>query len=414
MPQIKVMLGDNEVNRYSFDKDIVSIGRSRDNDIVIENLAISRNHARIRRDAEGRFILSDLNSANGTLVNGVRITKTEIMSGDTIGIGKHRLRFEDDTFGEEALIGEAFTADRTMLVEKTPDARLTVRKGKQKGQEFKVTKYETTVGRSASENDICIHDWFVSKRHALIIRQGNKFFIKDVGSWRGTILNNAPIKESPLVSGDVVKIGTTLLEFHVAPQQEALPLAGRVPVELEMDSRKAIAVGTGQLFEVVPHAAAMRAPAPLKADGSESVRKPIGEPSTQAPGPKDDGSWRDVTPPRVEEVLETGERPQPVISPRSGKEETWAQAPGTGALATGGVPFPMEDKPAPSPVSSQPESAAIAAGAGVPASGRPVVKSSEEEVALWERALQNRSKAIRMEAARMLKKLTGKDYEVSD
>ncbi|MCD6385058.1 FHA domain-containing protein, partial [Candidatus Sumerlaeota bacterium] len=90
MTEIIVKLGDNVVHKYFFDKDILNIGRARDNDIVIENLAVSRNHARIRR-VEGKYILTDLNSANGTFVNGVRITKTEIMHNDVITIGKHNL-----------------------------------------------------------------------------------------------------------------------------------------------------------------------------------------------------------------------------------------------------------------------------------------------------------------------------------
>lgn len=76
MPEIVVSLGDNVVHKYFFEKDVLSIGRGRDNDIVIENLAVSRNHSRIKRQ-NGKYVLIDLNSANGTYVNGVKITKTE-------------------------------------------------------------------------------------------------------------------------------------------------------------------------------------------------------------------------------------------------------------------------------------------------------------------------------------------------
>ena len=81
MPELTLKLGDSVIERYVFDKDVVSLGRSRDNDIVVENLAVSRNHARVKRQS-GKFVLTDLNSANGTYVNGVRISKTEIVDGD--------------------------------------------------------------------------------------------------------------------------------------------------------------------------------------------------------------------------------------------------------------------------------------------------------------------------------------------
>lgn len=76
MPELIVKLGDSIVHKYFFDKDVLSIGRAKDNDIVIENLSVSRNHARIRR-VDNKFILTDLNSANGTYVNNVRVSKTD-------------------------------------------------------------------------------------------------------------------------------------------------------------------------------------------------------------------------------------------------------------------------------------------------------------------------------------------------
>jgi len=155
MPEIIVKLGDNVVYRYSFDKDIISVGRSRDNDIVIENLSVSRNHARIRNQ-DGKYILTDLNSANGTLVNGMRVTKTEIQDEDVITIGKHTLEFLTKALTEEQVISDAFGSDRTMIVDKAPTGCLMVIKGKQKEQEFKINKYETYIGR-ASNNDIRLH-----------------------------------------------------------------------------------------------------------------------------------------------------------------------------------------------------------------------------------------------------------------
>src|SRR5688572_16953798 len=112
MPELVLKLGDNVIQTYVFDKDVMSIGRSRDNDVVVENLSVSRNHARIRRQT-GKYVLTDLNSANGTYVNGVRVSKTEIVDNDVISIGKHKLQFANMVVAEEQLIADNFGADRT-------------------------------------------------------------------------------------------------------------------------------------------------------------------------------------------------------------------------------------------------------------------------------------------------------------
>src|SRR5690606_26210757 len=92
MAEVIVKLGDTIVQRYRIEKDVVSIGRARDNDIVVENLSVSRAHSRIRFQ-DGKYILTDLNSANGSFVNGVKVSKTELADEDIISIGKHKLYF---------------------------------------------------------------------------------------------------------------------------------------------------------------------------------------------------------------------------------------------------------------------------------------------------------------------------------
>ena len=125
MAEIIVKLGGNVVQKYIFDKEVISIGRARDNDIVIENLSVSRNHSRIRLK-DDRYILTDLNSANGTYVNGVKVTRTELVNNDVITIGKHKLHFVDKPVSDEQVILDAFGADKTMLVEKASTAKLVI------------------------------------------------------------------------------------------------------------------------------------------------------------------------------------------------------------------------------------------------------------------------------------------------
>src|SRR6478609_6414628 len=172
MPELVLKLGDNVLQNYVFDKDVMSIGRSRDNDIVVENLSVSRNHARIRRQ-NGKYILTDLNSANGTYVNGVKVSKTEIVNDDVISVGKHRLHFADQPVNEDKMIAEAFGADRTVVVDRVAAPVLCISDGKLKGQEFQITKFETSIGKAPSNDVVLGDDWFLAKKQAIIIRRGN-------------------------------------------------------------------------------------------------------------------------------------------------------------------------------------------------------------------------------------------------
>src|SRR3979411_1830278 len=68
----------------------VTIGRSPDNDIPIDNLAVSNYHARIYTEA-GRLVIEDLNSLNGTFVNDQRVERAALHDGDTVVVGKHHI-----------------------------------------------------------------------------------------------------------------------------------------------------------------------------------------------------------------------------------------------------------------------------------------------------------------------------------
>ncbi len=389
MPEIIVKLGDNVVYRYSFDKDIISVGRSRDNDIVIENLSVSRNHARIRNQ-DGKYILTDLNSANGTLVNGMRVTKTEIQDQDVITIGKHTLEFLTKVLSEEQVISDAFGSDRTMIVDKAPTGCLTVIKGKQKEQEFKINKYETYIGR-ASNNDIRLHDWFVSKRHAVIIRQGKSFFAKDLGSWKGTLVNGKYTKEVQLFDNDTLQFGTTQLSFHLE-EEEVSKITGRVPQELVYEGKAAgseeeAMVGVGEGMETEHD----NEPEPDLQMGFERLdedmevaKVPEGEMIAQEMEPISDEV-------RTQQVVREESEEELALQEAESKEEEIGEKIYVSEGLSSETVEPYAEEPADS------------------ASPPPGVDM--EEIRMWEKALQNKSAVIRNQAAKMLKKLTGREYE---
>ena len=87
------------------------IGRTDENDIVVNHRSISRNHAKVTRDPEtGRYTISDLQSSNGVRVNGQDYGKVELRRADTVDLGHVRLRFvepgEDFVFSRDAVIAD--------------------------------------------------------------------------------------------------------------------------------------------------------------------------------------------------------------------------------------------------------------------------------------------------------------------
>jgi pSer/pThr/pTyr-binding forkhead associated (FHA) protein len=69
-----------------------SIGRARANDIVLDDVSVSSEHCRVRPE-EGRFVLHDLKSTNGTFVNERRVTRHPLAEGDVIKVGETAMQF---------------------------------------------------------------------------------------------------------------------------------------------------------------------------------------------------------------------------------------------------------------------------------------------------------------------------------
>ena len=90
MLSILLKLKDTALKSLETDQAEVTIGRNENNDIYINNLGVSKKHARIVRQ-NGTYIIEDLKSTNGTLLNNKRIQKARLTTGDVVTVGKHTL-----------------------------------------------------------------------------------------------------------------------------------------------------------------------------------------------------------------------------------------------------------------------------------------------------------------------------------
>ena len=102
MIRYTVYFNGEQVKSYDIEEPVIFIGRLPENHIPIFNMGISRRHVKIELDAFGSYTLTDLNSLNGTLVNGKKVKKTTLVNGDKITIGKYTIVYED-LRGEAAL-----------------------------------------------------------------------------------------------------------------------------------------------------------------------------------------------------------------------------------------------------------------------------------------------------------------------
>ena len=78
-------------------KEVTTAGRHENSDLLLDDVSVSRHHAIFTRTASGRITLRDLNSLNGTYVNGARVEETTLHSADEVQIGKFKLVFWEAT-----------------------------------------------------------------------------------------------------------------------------------------------------------------------------------------------------------------------------------------------------------------------------------------------------------------------------
>ncbi len=226
---------DGHEKVYTLYKPQIEIGRGSQNDVVILDSRASRRHARLTQQADG-WLLEDLNSANGTRVNGAPITRATVAEPDAIEIGSARLHVQwtepqpaeqSPTLLQATLIESPLQLDQTLseqplelAVQDTSVPRLAVH-FEGKVWEVALRGPRFSIGR-ASDNDLTLNDAKVSRHHATLEQRGEHVWLVDRESGNGTFVNDERIHERVLRGDEDIRIGGARLTFKPAFHPEQL------------------------------------------------------------------------------------------------------------------------------------------------------------------------------------------------
>jgi hypothetical protein len=216
MPKMIVSIDGVVIKEVQLTKDRTSLGRRPYNDIVIDNLAVSGEHAVLQMSGNEVY-LEDLNSTNGTYVNGKAVKKLLLQNSDTVEIGKYKIKYVNEAQPagfEKTMIIKAGSAG---LVAPPPggapatapadpggniSAAIKVMSGAAAGREVALVKVVTTIGKPG----VAV---------AAITKRPQGFVVAHVEGAGKPTLNGAPIGAEPVVlkNGDMLELAGTQMQF---------------------------------------------------------------------------------------------------------------------------------------------------------------------------------------------------------
>jgi pSer/pThr/pTyr-binding forkhead associated (FHA) protein len=226
MGKLVVSLDGVVIKEVQITKDKTTLGRRPYNDIVIDNLAVSGEHAVLQMVGADVFI-EDLNSTNGTYINGKAIKKQLLTHNDTVEIGKYKIKYlvDESSDYEKTMIMRpgssqgAVSAPMPMMggapnsgfgglgsapavAGQLQPASIKVLNGAAAGREVVLTKVVTTVGKPGVQV-------------ASITKRPNGYAFAHVEGSTKPSINGVPIvgDSVPLRNGDVIELAGTQMQF---------------------------------------------------------------------------------------------------------------------------------------------------------------------------------------------------------
>ena len=238
MARVILVFKKNVIKDHPFVNESMNIGRDKGNDIVIDNLIVSNFHAKIDKIGDS-YILTDLQSTNGTFVNKKKVISCKLKHKDKIIIGKHLLFFAMSK--KEQLKAEETDLDKTMIIDSNIHKELLAKKtgnneksipnkeekigvisfiDKSDHEDIELTKKLIKIGKAKS-SEIQLKGLFMSATAAAISRRPNGYVITSTGEKTKVKVNGKVIEESYYLKDfDTIEIGSYKLQFYTKDDED--------------------------------------------------------------------------------------------------------------------------------------------------------------------------------------------------
>jgi len=241
MARLILMFNKQVIKEYPLLKDSITIGRAEENGVVIDNLAVSAYHARIDK-AGTDYILTDLQSTNGTFVNDSRVVSHKLSHGDNVSIGKHVLLFVGEKGkADKEELDKKISLNKTMMLDTAKQRELL---SKQKSAappverppekvgvisfvdgsglgEIELAKKLTKIGK-ADTSEVRLSGFLMGATAATISRKPAGYTITFMGGMAKLKVNGQLVKESlDLREFDTVELGSYKFQFYLKDMKKS-------------------------------------------------------------------------------------------------------------------------------------------------------------------------------------------------
>jgi len=232
MPVLILTFKKQIIRKFPFVTDTITIGRRPENEITIDNLAVSGHHARIDKTGSD-FILTDLQSTNGTFVNSKKVVTHTLKHGDNVTIGKHVILFLESEKERAETPKVPSNDEKTIILDASKKQELQAKRGaapqaEAKGEkigvlsslddsglgEIELIKKLTRMGKS--ENcEIRLGGMFMGSTAATISKRPVGYSITFAGGMAKLRINGKVVTESVLLKEfDTIELGSHKFEFY--------------------------------------------------------------------------------------------------------------------------------------------------------------------------------------------------------
>lgn len=177
-------------------KERLSIGRRPYNDIALDDLTVSGEHAVILKLGDFR-VIRDLKSRNGTLLNGVLVAEQALTDGDMIDIGIYRLKFVLESASREP-------GDASRETPGTRAATIEILNGPQAGTQLRMERAISSIGNTGTQV-------------AVVARRRNGYYVTHLEGMSFPLVNGESIglMAFPLAHNDLIELGGTMMRFRL-------------------------------------------------------------------------------------------------------------------------------------------------------------------------------------------------------